>query len=172
MLPAVYFWDSGASVYISKGKAKMSVFRTLYRPFSKWTVVFDENFPNAAVALLQVLARSFHWLHATEWISTHMSYLGVNSKRGQRSTTLITENSWECNYSESRGINRGREREDMTTCPKHRRELTVDWSGRKNNSCTYPLHKTEGKAKSLKMPRRVNAIFLKFIIHLCPLVQV
>ena len=86
-------------------------------------------------------------------ISAHMSYLFVNSKRGQRSTTLITENKITLNRAGLTEI----EKENMAICPKHRRELTVDWSGWKNNSCTGTLHKTEGKAKSLKMPRRVNA---------------
>ena len=42
----------------------------------------------------------------------------------------------------------------MTICPKHRRELTVDWRGRKSSTCSYPSHK--GQRKQVKDPRRVN----------------
>ncbi|KXJ05912.1 hypothetical protein AC249_AIPGENE28663 [Exaiptasia diaphana] len=42
----------------------------------------------------------------------------------------------------------------MTICPKHRREFTLDWLGRKSTSCSYPSH--SGKIQQMKTPRRVN----------------
>lgn len=44
----------------------------------------------------------------------------------------------------------------MTICPKHRKKLTTDWSGRKSITCSYPTHR--GPRKSMKNVRRVNAI--------------
>lgn len=53
----------------------------------------------------------------------------------------------------------------MVICPKHRKELTTDWRGRKNASCCYPLH--EGQRKQMKDPRRVNFTLSKeiFVLH-------
>ena len=42
----------------------------------------------------------------------------------------------------------------MTICPKHRRDLIVDWRGRKSLTCCYPSHK--GQRKQGKDPRCVN----------------
>lgn len=59
------------------------------------------------------------------------------------------------------------EMQAMTICPKHRRDLTIDWSGRKGQVCCYPTHK--GPKKKVNLPRRVNAamsaeIFVAFNI--------
>ena len=40
-------------------------------------------------------------------------------------------------------------------CPKHRNILTTDWSGRKNDKCTYPSH--EGPKKKLANQRPATA---------------
>ncbi|XP_015759339.1 PREDICTED: uncharacterized protein LOC107338616 isoform X3 [Acropora digitifera] len=42
----------------------------------------------------------------------------------------------------------------MTICPKHRRELTIDWAGRKSSTCSYPSHR--GPRKQMKNVRRIN----------------
>jgi len=54
--------------------------------------------------------------------------------------------------------------EAMTICPKHRRDLTVDWPGRKRSTCSYPTH--IGQRKQLKQPRRVNISMSKEIFSL------
>lgn len=52
----------------------------------------------------------------------------------------------------------------MTICPKHRRELTLDWSGRKRRTCCHPLHK--GLQKQMANFRRVNASMSDEILSL------
>ena len=57
----------------------------------------------------------------------------------------------------------------MTICPKHRRDLTVDWRGRKSSTCCYPSHK--GQRKQVKDPRRVNYTVSKEIFALTMLLS-
>ena len=52
----------------------------------------------------------------------------------------------------------------MYICPKHRRDLTVDWRGRKSSTCSYPSPK--GQRKQVKGPRRVNYAVSKEIFAL------
>ena len=42
----------------------------------------------------------------------------------------------------------------MTICPKHKRDFTFDWQGRKSITCSHPCHK--GRRKQLWTVRRVN----------------
>lgn len=88
-------------------------------------------------------------------MSSHLISLGVSSKRGRRSLPSLDE--WQLILNRA-GIF-GKETESATSktiCPKHRRLLTMDWPGRKNNACTYPSHR--GLRKQLKSTRRVNDI--------------
>ena len=126
---------------------------TLYRPFSKWTVVLDKNFSNAVLALLPIIPL----LVCTKDISAHMSYLGVNSRRGQRSTTLITENEITLTRAKLTEV----EKENMTNCPKQRRELTVDWSGRKNHFWTYPLHQAAKQSRVTENAEKIQCSHVK-----------
>ena len=42
----------------------------------------------------------------------------------------------------------------LTICPKHRKELSTDWPGKKRYTCGYPTHK--GIAKQINNPRHIN----------------
>ena len=42
----------------------------------------------------------------------------------------------------------------LTICPKHRKELSTDWLGKKRYPCGYPTHK--GIAKQINNPRHIN----------------
>ena len=88
----------------------------------------------------------------TSDIRDHLrSTLGVSVKRSAEDESVLSEIDLILNRS-------GQFRADhskMTVCPKHRRELTIDWPGRKRNTCTYPSHK--GPRKHLKTLRRVNS---------------
>ena len=42
----------------------------------------------------------------------------------------------------------------MTIFPKHRRELTINWAGRKSSMFSYPSHR--GLRKQVKNVRRIN----------------
>lgn len=85
-------------------------------------------------------------------ISDHLSStLCVSVKRSAEDESILTEIDLILNRA-------GQFRADhsvMTICPKHRRELTLDWPGRKRTTCTYPLHK--GPYKQLKSLRRINS---------------
>ena len=47
------------------------------------------------------------------------------------------------------------DKEALTIRPKHRKHLTTDWPGRKNNICSCPAH--QGLKKRLNLLKRVNA---------------
>ena len=89
-----------------------------------------------------------------EDITPHLLGLGVSSKRGWRSEGIeITEKELILNRAGHFDLSQDRVAA-MTICPKHRRDLTVDWRGRKSSTCCYPSH--EGQRKQVKDPRRVN----------------
>ena len=48
--------------------------------------------------------------------------------------------------------------ETMTICPKHRKDLTVDWPGRKRTTCSHPNHQAGGIRKQSNIPRRINVV--------------
>lgn len=99
-----------------------------------------------------------------EDITPHLLGLGVSSKRGWRSEGIeITEKELILNRAGHFDLSQDRVAA-MTICPKHRRDLTVDWRGRKSSTCCYPLHK--GQRKQVKDPRRVNYAMSKEILAL------
>ena len=84
-------------------------------------------------------------------MSSHLTGLGVSAKRTSDDNTILSEVDLILNRS-------GRFDEDpstLTICAKHRRDLTLDWPGRKSSACCYPNHKA--LRKQLKSSRRVNA---------------
>ena len=88
-----------------------------------------------------------------EDLTAHLVGLCVSGKRGWRSQssemTEITEKELLLNRAGHFDLS-----EDsvtaMTICPKHRRDLTSDWRGRKSTTCCYPLHK--GQRKTAQEP--------------------
>ena len=125
-----------------------------------------------------------------EDITPHLLGLGVSSKRGWRSEGLeITEKELILNRAGHFDLSQDRV-PAMTICPKHRRDLTVDWRGRNESStCCYPSHKGQRKhraptqsvcvadcyfivnvgpmwRKQVKDPRRVNYAMSKEIFAL------
>ena len=81
----------------------------------------------------------------------YLSTLSVSFKRSLDDQT-ISEIDLILNRAGMFGVN---QLGDMTICPKHREELTLEWPGRKRKSCSHPLHK--GQRKQLKVFRRANA---------------
>ena len=75
-----------------------------------------------------------------EDMTSHLTSLSVSSKRGHRSIPTLKESNLILNRAVLFGIGLQRTGE-MTICLKHRRELTVDWAGRKSNTCSYPSHR-------------------------------
>ena len=75
-----------------------------------------------------------------EDMTSHLISLGVSSKRGRRSIPTLSESNLILNRAGHFGLGLQRTGE-MTICPKHRRELTVDWAGRKSSTCSYPSHR-------------------------------
>ena len=97
-------------------------------------------------------------------MTSHLVSLGVSGKRGQGKTG-ITESELILNRAGLFGTVNEEEIQAMTICPKHRKELTTDWPGRKGQLCCYPSHK--GQKRQLSLPRCINApmsaeIFLQF----------
>ena len=87
-------------------------------------------------------------------LTSHLAALGISSKRGWRTgSTVISEKDLILNRARHFCLP-DESVAAMTICPKHRRELTVDWPGRKRQTCGYPTHK--GKRKQIRNPRRVN----------------
>ena len=88
-----------------------------------------------------------------EDMTSHLTSLGVSSMRGRRSIPTLSESNLVVNPAGLFGLGLQRTRE-MTICPKHRRELTVDWAGRKSSTCSYPSHR--GPRKLMKNVRLIN----------------
>ena len=88
-----------------------------------------------------------------EDMTSHLISLSVSSKRGRRSIPTLSESKLILNRAVLFGLGLQRTGE-MIICPKHRRELTVDWAGRKSNTCSYPSHR--GPRKQMKNVRRIN----------------
>jgi len=79
----------------------------------------------------------------------------------------ITESELILNRAGRFGTECEEEIQAMTICPKHRKELTTDWPGRKGQLCCYPPQK--GQKRQLSLPRRISAsmsaeIFLQFTV--------
>ena len=88
-----------------------------------------------------------------EDMTSHLISLSVSSKRGRRSIPTLSESNLILNRAGLFGPGLQRTGE-MKICPKHRRELTVDWAGRKSSTCSYPSHR--GPRKQMKNVRRIN----------------
>ena len=86
-------------------------------------------------------------------MTSHLTSLGISLKRRIEQQTTLSEVGLILNRA---GLF---DKEDlvgtMTICPKHRKELTLDWPGRKRSTCSHPQHK--GQRKQMKTFRRVNA---------------
>ena len=87
-------------------------------------------------------------------VTTHLAALGISGKRGWHTSgnilsekDLILNRAGHFHFPDERVA-------AMTICPKHRRELTVDWSGRKRKTCGYPTH--QGQRRQMHNPRRIN----------------
>ena len=89
----------------------------------------------------------------TNDVTDHLVSLGISRKRGWRNTGAVSEKELILNRSGKFNLSPN-DTSSMTICPKHRRELTVDWPGRKRYVCGYLKH--VGSSKQLKSPRRVN----------------
>ena len=97
-------------------------------------------------------------------LTSHLVSLGISGKRERRKTG-ITESELILNRAGLFGTVNEEEIQAMTICPKHRKELTIDWPGQKGQLCCYPSHK--GQKRQLSLPRHINAsmsaeIFLQF----------
>ena len=90
-----------------------------------------------------------------EDMTSHLISLGVISKRGRRSIPTLSESNLILNRAGLFGL--GLESTGETTiCPKHRRELRVDWAGQKGSTFSYPSHR--GPRKQMKNVRRINIL--------------
>ena len=87
-------------------------------------------------------------------MTSHLVSLGISGKRG-RGKTEVSESQLILNRAGLFGASNDEEIQAMTICPKHRRDLTIDWPGRKGHVCCYPNH--QGTKKRINLPRRVNA---------------
>jgi hypothetical protein len=87
-------------------------------------------------------------------MTLHLVRLQVTSKRG-RGKTGLSEKDLILNRAGLFDLDPA-QTELMTICPKHRKNLTTDWQGRKSRVCSYPCHK--GQRKQLQVPRRINAL--------------
>jgi hypothetical protein len=90
-----------------------------------------------------------------EDMTSHLVSLGVSLKRGHRGTqTTISESELILNRAGLIGLDK-KQTESTTICPKHRRDLTLDWPGRKSSTCSHPSH--HGQRRQIKNARRINA---------------
>ena len=95
-----------------------------------------------------------------EDMTSHLISLGVSSKRGRRSIPTLSESNLILNRAGLFGLGLQRTGE-MTICPKHRRELRVDWAGRKSSTCSYPSYR--GPRKQMKNVRRIFQFQRKYL---------
>lgn len=94
-------------------------------------------------------------------MTSYLMGLGISLKRRKHEENTISEVELILNRA---GVFDDRDYKAMTICPKHRRELSLDWPGRKRKSCNHPQHK--GQRKQMKYFRRVNANMSKEIFAL------
>ena len=87
-------------------------------------------------------------------MTSRLVSLGISGKRG-RGKTRITESELILNRAGLFGTVIEEENQALTICPKHRKELTTDWPGRKGQLCCSRSHK--GQKRQLSLPRRMNA---------------
>ena len=101
-------------------------------------------------------------LSCTRDIESHLVSLGLGSKRGATGSKvseadLILNRAGKFDVPED-------EKRGMTVCPRHRKNLTTDWIGRKRVMCCHPSHK--GQRKGNTQTRRVNAKMSQGIFEL------
>ena len=87
-------------------------------------------------------------------IMSHLVVLGISGKRGRSGTGQVSERDLILNRV---GLFDNLSEEfisALTIFPKHRKELSTDWPGKKRYTCSYPTHK--GFAKQINNPRRIN----------------
>lgn len=87
-------------------------------------------------------------------MTSYLSSLPVSLKRSNEDQTILSEINLILNRAGRFNVDED-ELGNMTICPKHREELSLEWPGRKRRTCSHPLHK--GQRKQLKSFRRVNA---------------
>ena len=102
--------------------------------------------PESACSLEGVGSKILPLLACQLDMTTHLLSLGVSSESVSEVELIM---------------NRARivateEQISMTICPKHRKKLTIDWTGRKSTTCAYPTHR--GPKRNEKNVRRVNAV--------------
>ena len=92
-------------------------------------------------------------LQCNEDMTSHLISPGTSLKRGCQSKTAIDE--WRLILNRSGYVGHDAESSrSITICPKHRRDFTFDWPGRKSITCSHRCHK--GRRKQLRTVRRVN----------------
>ena len=97
-------------------------------------------------------------LSCTRDIESHLVSLGLGSKRSKISEAdLILNRAGKFDVPED-------EKRGMTVCPRHRKNLTTDWTSRKRTMCCHPSHK--GQRKGNTQTRRVNAKMSQGIFEL------
>ena len=92
--------------------------------------------------------------------------LGLGSKRGATGSK-ISEAELILNRARKFDVPED-EKRGMTVCPRHRKNLTTDWTGRKRTMCCHPSH-IKGTTKAVvihKPTRRVNAKMSQGIFEL------
>ena len=89
-----------------------------------------------------------------EDMTSHLTSLGVSSKHGRRSIPTLSESNLILNRGGLFGLGLQRTGEITFFFLKHRRELTVEWEGRKSSMCSYPSHR--GPTKQMKNVRGIN----------------
>ena len=93
-------------------------------------------------------------------ITSHLVVLGISGKRGRSGAGQVSKRDLILN----RGGLFDKSEEfisALTICPKHRKELSTDWPGKKRYTCGYPTHK--GIAKQINNPRHINLSFSQAI---------
>ena len=101
-------------------------------------------------------------LSCTRDIELHLVSLGLGSKHGTTSSKvseadLILNRAGKFDVPED-------EKSGMTVCPRHRKNLTADWIGRKRAICCHPSRK--GQQKGNTQTRQVNAKMSQGIFEL------
>ena len=89
-----------------------------------------------------------------EDMTSHLTSLGVSSKRGRRSIPTLSESNLILNRAGLFGLGLQRTGEITLFVLKHRRELAVEWAGRKSSTRSYPSHRSP--RKQMKNVRRIN----------------
>ena len=92
----------------------------------------------------------------TRDMTSHLSNLGISLKRRRSGELKTTISEVQLIFNRARLLVQFEEEQIgmITICPKHRRDLTVGWPGRKRSSCSHPSHK--GQRKQMKIFRRMN----------------